>query len=175
MTGVAFVEIINDVDAANEGHAGVDHHQLPVQAAQAVPVQRQLAPFAAEDQHLHATGKHFRHRVSDEIAPAKTIDRHPHDDAALGGAAQCGGNRPCRVVVVENVGLQKDFAPGVVDRGFERREILLPVLQQTDRIALDEARQAIGSSSAVSNAWSEIFAQGAPKWTSARRTRKPRT
>ena len=58
--------------------------------------------------------------------------------------------------------LAEHLALGTVDLGFQRREVLLAVLQQRDRVAREELHQPTGSRSAVSAAWSEMRAHGAP-------------
>ena len=65
-------------------------------------------------------------------------------------------------VIFEDIALQEDLALGTIDRGLQRGEILLAVLQQRDRVAGQELHQDAGSRSAVSAAWSEICAHGAP-------------
>ena len=50
----ARIEVIHDVDPADEGHAAIDHDHLAVQPAQSMATQGQGTQLAAVDQDLHA-------------------------------------------------------------------------------------------------------------------------
>ena len=158
----AGVEVVHHIDATDEGDAAIDRDHLAVQPAQAMAAQRQRAQFAAVDQHLHAGLAQARHQRGDEAAPAEAIHHHPHRHPAPCRARERRGDARAGAVVLEDVALQEDLALGTVDLGFQRREVLLAVLQQRDRVAREELHQPMGSRSAVSAAWSEICAHGAP-------------
>ncbi|GAB1458423.1 hypothetical protein MASR2M50_01970 [Thauera sp.] len=130
--------------------------------AQAMTAQRERTQLTAVNQHLYAGLAQARHQAGDEAAPAKPIHHHPHRDPSPRRARERRGDARAGAVILEDVALQEDLTLGAVDLGFERGEVLLAVLQQRDRVARKESHQPVGSRSAVSAAWSEICAHGAP-------------
>ena len=156
------IEIVHDVDPADERDVAVDHDHLAVQPAQTVAAQGQWTQLAAIDQHLHARFTQTRQQAGDEVAPAEAVDHHPDRHPPLCRAHERISDAAAGEVIVEDVALQEDLVGGAVDRRFQRREVLLAVLQQRDRVAGQELHQDTGSRSAVSAAWSEICAHGAP-------------
>jgi len=97
------MHVVDDIDAADEGHAGVHHHQFAVQPPQALAPQREGRGLGTEDQHLDIRRREQPPRLLEHAFGAKTVDEHMHAHPAPGGAHQRGGDAPTGVIVVENV------------------------------------------------------------------------
>jgi hypothetical protein len=181
--------IVEQVDAADEHHLPVDHRELPVQAPQAPPVEREAARLGPVGFQRHAAGgQHPRHFPA-EPRRAEAVDDHPHLDAAPRGGGERGGDRARTRVVGEDVGLERDVRARRVDRFDQRREELASALEQHHLVpALPHRPEAVvpGAGSEVASAhgcrersatrglWSESCAHSGPRSTCAALIRKPR-
>ena len=88
---VGGAEVADDVDAADEGDAPVDH-RFAVQAAQAVAAQRKLGHFAAVDQHVDAGFARSSISVATNSRPPRIHHQAHRDAPGNSGAAQGGGD-----------------------------------------------------------------------------------
>ena len=130
------VAVVDDVDAADEGHRVVDHAQLVVQAPQ-------LRAAAARPTSGRAGGTRRAARRRRPASPcrrgsvamrAEAVDHHVHRDAAPRRGAQRLGDGRAGLVVVEDVGGQPDLrAARRPMAALHGREELVAALQQAAR------------------------------------------
>ncbi len=168
---VAVVQIVDDVDAADEGDAAVDGDQLAVQPPQAVAAQPEGGEFGAIDLDLDAGIRESAAQAVGELARAEAIDEHAHRDAAPCRRDQRGRDLPAGRIVGVDVGFEVDFAGRRLDGGEQRRKVLCAGFQQRDAVAAQKvgAHGTAGAaatsgyaSRADSAAWSEIDDHGGP-------------
>jgi hypothetical protein len=137
--------VVDDVDAAHEGHFAVHHAQLVVQAPQLAGLQP--APPAVqrpEHRHRHTAGGQARFDHRQGGVGAEPVDHHMHVYAALRGGHQRIGHLQGGVVVVEDVGREPDFMQRRPDGLPHGRKQLVPPAQQRDLVAAAELRPADG-------------------------------
>ncbi|MCY1238028.1 hypothetical protein D3C72_1708330 [compost metagenome] len=128
------VEVVDDVDAADEGHLPVDHRQLAVQPAQVAPGQPEAAQLAVDAQ-LHAARTQALGHCGGHVAGAEAVDGDAHRDAARGGAYQRVADGAADVVVGVDVGFQHYLERGLVDRFDQRGKEVLAAVQQAHGVA----------------------------------------
>jgi hypothetical protein len=80
------LEIVDEVHAADEGDARVDHRQLAVQPPQAQRVGTPAADQRTVGQHAHARRLQRIQPVGRQLARADAVDQQAHLHAALRGA-----------------------------------------------------------------------------------------
>ncbi len=182
---VHVVAVVDDVDAADEGHPLVAHAQLLVQAAQLARLQPRV-PAVERAEHLQphaAAGEHLA-QAGQRGDAAEAVHHHVHAHAARRRAIERLGNGAGRGIVVEDVGGQPDLAGGGIDglaharekarrrppaaRPGCRRRSAAPVRWSScagGRGRRRARRAQPGSSSATSGRWSDMRAQAVPRGT----------
>jgi hypothetical protein len=203
LLGAAVVEIVavvDQVDAAHEGHQPVADTQLLVQPPQLAGLQpRPPAVERAEHLQLHAgAGKQGPHRRQ-RLDAAEAVDHHVYREPACGGVDEGLRHAARRLVVVEDVRGQPDLLARRGNGLVHAREQLVAALQQRDTVAAHETRlrhagqfaQGIaqglghgllpgfgrlqaGCSSAISGRWSDMRAQARPRGTIVEVQARPR-
>ena len=122
------------VDAANEGHAAVDDHQLAVHAAQQVDADAEqhlgrLVAAQADTRFEQWAGERRR-----QVGRAPAVDHHVHGGPAPGGAQQCLLQPATDHVVEQDEGLQQHLVFGRGDGLEDAGEVGLAVLEQRDAV-----------------------------------------
>ena len=129
-------EVVDDIHAADEGDARIDHRQLAMQAPQAVRIGTP-APAHQRTIEQHADACRFE-RIQPcgrQLARAHAVDQQPHPHATPGGAHQRITHRLGGWVGVEDIGFEMDFGVRGVDRRDQRREEFGTALQQAQPVA----------------------------------------
>jgi hypothetical protein len=103
------VVVADDVDAADEGDARIDHHQLAVQAAQAMALEVEAPDLRPVVHGADAGRGEHGQEIGREIAGAEAIDRDIDQYAALGRLAQGAGDLVADFVIGEDVALKIDL------------------------------------------------------------------
>ena len=132
------IVVVDDIDAADEGDAGVDHGQLAMQAAQAMATEMEGADFLAVEHGADAGGSQARHEVDAEIASAEAVDRHADLDAACSSAAQRVGDGMADFVGGEDVAFEVDLVARRFDLGEQGGEVFAARVEQPQTVARDE-------------------------------------
>ncbi len=101
---VGVVQVVQQIDAADEGHRAVDQRELAVQSAQALAVQRKALPLGPEHLHAYAAVLEQRRQAAKRWG-AEPIDHQVHPQAATGGIGERLGHRTPAGIVREDVGL----------------------------------------------------------------------
>jgi hypothetical protein len=184
---VQVVAVVDDVDAANEGHLAIDHAQLLVQPAQLARQQpvATSGPAGGTPRVRRRAGQPAGAAAAAwpcEPKPSTTTRTARRAARAASSAGAAAGT-----VVVEDVGGQPDLGGG--QRPWPRtwREQLVAALQQLDPVAAHQAGRGhvlmggrhvgraqgpspqAGSSSATSGRWSDMRAQALPRGTMVER------
>jgi hypothetical protein len=138
------VEVVEDVDSADERDAAVDAGELAVHAAQAVAAQREQAhrPVGV---HLPAGARQRAAEALRVLERAETVDQQAHVRAARRRAHQRVVDEAAGLIVGEDVGLEQHLLARGVDRGRQRGEVLLAVAEQRQPVAADEAHRFISA------------------------------
>jgi hypothetical protein len=135
---IAVIVVVDDVDAADEGDAPVDHSDLAVQAAQPAArrnVAREPARLGTEDAALRAGVGQARTQGIDELCAAEAVEHHAHLDSAPHGRLQAVQYLGTGAVRGEDVGFQVHADLGGVDGRAQRRKEVGAVLEQPDVVA----------------------------------------
>ena len=146
------MHVVDDIDAANKGHASVHHHQLTVQAPQAVAPQGEGRGLGSEYQHLDIGRGEQLPRLLEDALGAEAVDEHMHAHAAPACAHERSGDASAGVVVCENVSFDIDLALRRVEGLLQRRKIGAPVHEQLQLVAAQEFQRHRSSSSTLSAA-----------------------
>ncbi|MNX92276.1 hypothetical protein D3C86_1244120 [compost metagenome] len=121
--------LYRDVNAADEGHAGIHGNKLAVQAPEQVGTHADQPPAGREqtDNHarLHQPGKE-RGR---QIGRAEAVDSQRHADAPARRRDQRVAQRLADLVIEQDEGLQQHALLRTCDGRQYPREVFLPVFE----------------------------------------------
>jgi hypothetical protein len=131
------VEIVDDVDAADERGRAVDHRKLAVHAAQTPAAQTQPREFRPEGQHPRAGAAQHVAETRRKVARAEAVDQQMHAHAARRRAGQRVRHQATGLVVGKDVAFQEHLFARRIDGAYQRGKILLAVLQQRQKVAAD--------------------------------------
>ena len=134
------IDVVDDIDAANEGDRTVDHRNLAVQTAQAMAAEAEPHHLRTKNQHVDAAHAHVLEQIAGHVVGTETIDDDARLYTAHRGARQRIGDAAAGLIVGEDVGLQKNLALRLVDGLFQRRKILRPAAQEGDGVAGAKSR-----------------------------------
>ncbi len=110
------IVVVDDIDAAHERHAPVDHRKLAVQPAQVAARQTEAAQDAVDAQ-LHAAVAQALREFRGHVAGAKAVDGQAHRHAAGHRADQRITHGAANVVVSVDIGFQYDLEGRRVNGG----------------------------------------------------------
>ncbi len=135
--------VVDQVDAADEGLATVDHAQLAVQPPP-VAALHQIEPVLprAVDHELDAAVVEGRAQGRDRAVRAEPVDQHAYPHAAPRRVDQRLRQRARDRIVVKDVGLEPDLAARRGPGAQQRRKQRLAQRQQLDAIAADPGHAA---------------------------------
>jgi hypothetical protein len=132
------LEIVLDVDAADEGHPAVHHRELAVHAAHPVAPHRQPPRKRPEHEHRGARVREDVAEARREVACAEAVDQHLHAHAARRRARERVGDEAAGFIAAIDIGLEVHLLRRGVDRAHERREVLQAVAQEVEAVSADE-------------------------------------
>mmetsp|Transcript_59425 Transcript_59425/g.140446 ORF Transcript_59425/g.140446 Transcript_59425/m.140446 type:complete len:364 (-) Transcript_59425:2184-3275(-) len=181
--------VVDQVDAADEGHLVVDDTELLVQPPQLARLQpAPPAVHGPEHRQRHAAAGQALFQPGQAALAAEAVDDDAHAHATAVRREQRIGQRQRRRVMVKDIGGQPDLGMCALDRGMHAWEELVAAAQQLDLVGADKARfgpvplappQGVeqphsSASSTSSGRWSDMRAQVAPRGTCTPVQRSPR-
>jgi hypothetical protein len=132
------IEVVDDIDTADEGDFAVDHRQLAVQTTQAMAAQAEARDVGSVDHRLHTRGEQCRLQAVGELPGAEAVDQHADRDAPSSSACQRRSDRLAGRIVLENVAFEVNIVLCAVDRPDQLRKVLGAAVQQGQAIAGQE-------------------------------------
>ena len=132
------IEVVDDIDAADESDLAVNHRQLAVQTAQAMATQLEARNVGPVDHRLDTGREQGRLQTVGKVPGAKAIDQHPHCNAASSSPGHRLGDRTPGPVILENIAFKMHFMPCAVDRSDQRGKILGAAVEQGQPVARQE-------------------------------------
>ena len=129
------VVVIDDIDAADKSDSGIDHRQLAMEPAQAMPADMEAPDFGAVNHGANAGFRELGEKVRTEILPAKAVDRDIDLDATPGRTAKRRGDLMTDFVIGKNVAFEINFQRRRFDRGQQGGEVLAARIEQREPVA----------------------------------------
>jgi hypothetical protein len=129
------IEVVDDIDPADESNRPVDHGQLAVQTTQAMATQQETRDFRAVDHRLNPGADEHRLQSIGKARGAEAVHEHAHDDPAPSRVGQGFGDRTAGVVILEDVALDMDFALRLADCPDQRRKVVGATVQQRQPVS----------------------------------------
>jgi hypothetical protein len=147
------------VDAADERHGVVDHHQLAMHAAKHAEPPAEQASHRLVAAHPHPGGEQRTEQLGTEVRRSPAVDQHMHLRAVASRLQQRLLQLAAHLVVHQDEGLEQHLAPRLRDGLEHTRVVRLSVLEQDNLVAVGPSE---GHSwiSAASGAWSDSVAHG---------------
>ena len=139
MVGVE--KVVQHVYAGTVGDAAVHHAHFAVQTPPAAGEKHSEPPQRRKNPPCHTTAVKTLGPLRRQAGRAETIHREVDPDAAQRRALERTRYQTARRIQVEDIGLKADFMLAGVELRDQRREILLPALQQLHLVGRIQTRR----------------------------------